>query len=390
MKSKIFISLFMATLIVMLSIGIVAPILPLYARNMHASGLEIGLIFSGFALSRFLLAPLVGRFADQHRKKRVIVAGLLLFIAVSLCFVAADSPTMLVIVRMAQGLASVLVTPVAQSYVGDITPVSQEGKYGNLFFMSLFLGQALGPYLGGHLSDRFSLNMPFYAMSALSVAALILILFCLPDAPAVAPKKKTHQPLFKSLLPVFEDGPMLGVMAYFSSRGFYRWGFNTFFPVLAVKATSASLTSVGVILSIYMLCSSLVQYPCGLLVDKYPRHKIKFILLGGIPSALAMSLVGQFDSMIMFFLLSMAMGLFSAVSRASSIAIQTERGRIYGMGSAAGAFTSSLSFGQVAGPLVLGVIVDAYDIPVAFLVGGAVGLVGTLAAAALLRAKSGK
>lgn len=389
MKSSVFTSLFISTVVVMLGIGVIAPILPLYAHGMGASGLQIGAIFSGFALSRLFLAPLVGRFADQHRKKRILMAGLLLFIAISLAYVSADSPTLLLLIRLVQGGASVLVTPVAQSYVGDITPVGQEGRIGNLYFMSMFMGMAGGPYLGGWLCDRYGMAAPFYAMSVLSFLALLLILFLVPDAPATAPKSGKSPSGLKGLLPIFRDRPMWGVMTYFATRGFYRWGFNSFFPMLAVKVSGASVTGVGVVLSSYMLAGSLVQYPCGLLVDRFPRHKVAFVLWGGVLAALSMCAIAYCRTMVMFFLLSLAMGLLSAVSRAACIAIQTERGRIHGMGAAAGAFTSSMSLGQVTGPLVLGLIVDWAAIPTAFLAAGLVGLAGALAAAYLLRQNGG-
>lgn len=385
MKSGVFTSLFIATVVVMLGIGVIAPILPLYAHDMGASGLVIGAIFSGFALSRLFLAPLVGSFADRHRKKRILMAGLTLFIAVSLAYAAADSPAVLLFIRLVQGGASVLVTPVAQSYVGDITPVGQEGRLGNLYFMSMFMGMAGGPYLGGWLCDSYGMAAPFYAMSVLSFLALLLILFLVPDAPAAAPRKGGRRTGLKRLSPIFGDRPMWGVMAYFGSRGFYRWGFNTFFPMLAVQATGASATGIGVVLSSYMLSGSLVQYPCGLLVDRFPRHKVRFVLWGGVSAALSMCAIAFCRSMVMFFLLTMAMGLLSAVSRAACIAIQTERGRIHGMGAAAGAMTSSMSLGQVTGPLVLGLIVDWAAIPPAFVAAGLVGLAGSLAAAFLLR-----
>jgi MFS family permease len=389
MKSSVFTSLFIATVVVMLGIGVIAPILPLYAHGMGASGLQIGAIFSGFALSRLFLAPLVGRFADQHRKKRILMAGLTLFIAISLAYVSADSPTVLLLIRLVQGGASVLVTPVAQSYVGDITPVGQEGRIGNLYFMSMFMGMAGGPYLGGWLCDHYGMAAPFYAMSALSFLALLLILFLVPDAPATAPRSGKSPSGLKGLLPIFRDRPMWGVMAYFATRGFYRWGFNSFFPMLAVKVSGASVTGVGVVLSSYMLAGSLVQYPCGLLVDRFPRHRVAFVLWGGVLAALSMCAIAYCRTMIMFFLLSLSMGLLSSVSRAACIAIQTERGRIHGMGAAAGAFTASMSLGQVTGPLVLGLVVDWAAIPPAFVVAGLIGLIGALASAYLLSRNGG-
>ncbi len=372
----------------MLSIGIITPILPLYAKSMNATGLELGFVFSGFALSRGIFAPIVGQFSDEHGRKNLIVLGLILFIILSFCFVLASSPAALTVIRVVQGFSTVLVTPVAQAYIGDITPEGKEGKYMNAFFMSFFAGQALGPYLGGDLTDRFNINAPFYVMAVLSFIALVLIIFFVPESNAVKKRKGNGRPMLKSLVPVFKDKPMMGIMTYFASRGFYRWGFNTFFPILAVKTASTSVANIGIILSVYMLSGSVIQYPVGLAADKFPKQKVNLILYGGLVSALAMCIIAQFHSMLMFFILTMIMGIFSSVSRASAIAIRTERGRVYGMGAATGAFTASLSLGQVIGPIVFGIIADAFNIPAAFLAGGIVGIIGTVAAVVFLKVKT--
>ena len=388
MNRKVFITLFIATVITMTGLGIIDPILPLYAKSMKATGVQLGIIFAGFAFSRSVFAPIVGQYSDRHGRKNLMIAGLILFAVVSVCFVYAGSPLTLTIIRLVQGFAVVLVAPVAQAYIGDLTPVGKEGKYTNLFFMSFFIGMALGPYTGGYLTDRFTMKAPFYAMGGLSLLVILLVLFLVPESSAVKKHDEQKVPFFKSLLPVFKDKPMIGIMIYFVTRGFYRWGFNTFFPVLAVKAENMSPADIGLVLSFYMLFGSMMQYPFGLIADRFPSHKVNLILLGGICSALSMCAVAYSNSMVMFLILATSMGAFSSVSRASAVAIRTERGRIYGMGSTTGAFTTSLSFGQVLGPIVFGVIADISSIPAAFLVGGLVGLTGTIAAGIFFKSRT--
>jgi DHA1 family multidrug resistance protein-like MFS transporter len=378
MNKKIFITLFIATVITMTGLGIIDPILPLYAKSMNATGIQLGIIFAGFALSRSIFAPIIGQYSDRHGRKTLMISGLVLFAIVSACFVFAKSPLALTLIRLLQGFAVVLVTPVAQAYIGDLTPVGKEGKYMNLFFMSFFMGMALGPYLGGYLTDQFNIKAPFFAMGGLSLLVMLMVLFLVPESSAIESPDKKKAPFFKSILPVFKDKPMIGIMTYMATRGFYRWGFNTFFPLLAIKAERMSPANIGLVLSVYMLFGSIMQYPFGLVADKFPSQKVNLIFIGGTCSALAMCAVAYSHSMMMFVILAICMGAFSSVSRASALAIRTERGRIYGMGSATGAFTTSLSVGQVLGPVLFGVIADFSSIPVAFLVGGLVGLIGTI------------
>lgn len=76
------------------------------------------------------------------------------------------------LLRLLQGAASTLVTPIAQAYVGDRTAPGREGRTMNMFYTPMFLGMGLGPLQGGHLAEQFGRRAPFYAMALLAVLAL--------------------------------------------------------------------------------------------------------------------------------------------------------------------------------------------------------------------------
>lgn len=375
----------------MLGIGIIEPIMPLYAKSMGASGVMLGLIFAGFAFSRAIFAPILGRISDQYGRKLMLITGLFLFILFSILYILAETPVALVFIRTAQGFASVMVTPIAQSYIGDITPDGQEGRYMNLFFISFFSGTALGPVVGGYLSDRFSLQAPFYAMALMAFISLILVLWLVPQRPVpVTSSTQKTASMIEGFRNVVKDTKMQGILTYMWSRGFYRWGFNSFFPVFATSIVDLSKTQVGLALSGYMLAGALFQYPSGVYSDKFIRYRSEFILIGGIGSALCMFVVPLLRNIYFIMAVILAMGLFSAFSRASAVAIRTEQGRIHGMGSVTGAFTTSMSIGQVMGPLLFGLTVDYFNIPYSFYLGGAVGIAGTVIAFRFLKKSNGR
>jgi len=383
---KIYVSLFIATASAMLGMGIIEPILPIYAHHMGATGIVLGFIFSGFALSRGIFAPVIGQYSDSHGRRNMILSGLFFFVVLSFGYVLADSPWTLMIVRTLQGLASVMITPIAQSYIGDIIPQGKEGRYMNLFFLSFFGGQAVGPVIGGVLSDSIGLAAPFYAMAAMAGISLALVYFLVPEGPS---QKTTSDNRFLRFAAtyhnVLRDKQMQAILVFMSSRGFYRWGFNTFFPILAVTRIGMSKTEIGLILSIYMLIGAIIQYPAGLVSDRFIKHRGEIFFYGGVLSPVMMFLVPLTRDFYLLFLIALFMGLFSAISRASAVAIRTERGRIHGMGAVTGAFTTSLSVGQVLGPLAFGAIADLFQLDYAFYIGGIVGLAGSVISYILLR-----
>ena len=83
---KIFITLFFALFATVTGVGIVVPLLPVYAHNLGASGLYIGLIFGSFSISRTCLLPYFGRLSDRTGRKPIIVIGLLAYAVVSVAF----------------------------------------------------------------------------------------------------------------------------------------------------------------------------------------------------------------------------------------------------------------------------------------------------------------
>ncbi len=372
---QIFVSLFIAVAVAMIGVGIIAPILPLYAKSFAASGLSIGLIFSAFSLSRSLLGPLVGRLSDRVGRKRILMMGLAGYTVVSLLYVAAMSLWQLGLFRLLQGAASVMVTPIAQAYIGDITPPGKEGRAMNLFYSSLFLGMAIGPLLGGGLSALWSYQIPFYAMGALSFIALLLVARAVPADHGKSEAGQNRPQEIAPMRDVLENDAVKVICVYVATRGFWRQGFNTFYPLYAVAASGLGQASIGTVLSVYMLGGGLLQIPFGFLADRYPRFPQ--IVLGSTLPPLLLLAIPFVHKMWMVILITFAMGAFSALSRASILAIRTELGRRHGMGTLAGLQGGAFAVGQMVGPLAYGAVADLVGLTAVFPFGSAVGFVGT-------------
>ncbi|MBW2106937.1 MAG: MFS transporter, partial [Deltaproteobacteria bacterium] len=69
MIKKVFPVLALSIFSSMLGVGIVAPLLPLYAEKMGATGIWIGTIFAAFSISRAIVMPIVGKLSDRSGRK---------------------------------------------------------------------------------------------------------------------------------------------------------------------------------------------------------------------------------------------------------------------------------------------------------------------------------
>ncbi|MDI6798153.1 MAG: MFS transporter, partial [Desulfatibacillaceae bacterium] len=173
---KIFAALFFAIFTAITGVGIVVPLLPVYAEELGASGFVIGLIFGSFSLSRALFLPYFGKKSDELGRKPFIAAGLALYVVTSVAFMGAaafSSVWGMIAIRFFQGFASAMILPVVFAYVGDMSPSGREGFVMGIFNISMYASLSLGPVLGGFVKDAFGMQAAFACMLALSLAACV-------------------------------------------------------------------------------------------------------------------------------------------------------------------------------------------------------------------------
>src|SRR5262249_2446657 len=73
-KPSVFV-IFLTVFIDLIGFGIVLPLLPLFVRNHHASGLLIGIIQASFSAMQFLFAPAWGRLSDRIGRRPVLLTS---------------------------------------------------------------------------------------------------------------------------------------------------------------------------------------------------------------------------------------------------------------------------------------------------------------------------
>ncbi len=240
-RNQIFFSLYAAIFSAMIGVGIVIPLLPRYAVTMGATGVWIGVIFSAFALARILFLPVFGRMSDNYGRKKLILIGLSSYAILSALYLLAGTVYELTKVRFFHGAASALILPIALAYINDIAPVRQEGKFIGSFMSSIYLGMSFGPFIGGVISDLFSLNAVFFAMAFFSLLALTTSLFYLPDLPS---KPVIHSSFRDMIFHKTLRGPILYQFMYALANG----TFMVFLPIVAIQDPHISSSETGAII----------------------------------------------------------------------------------------------------------------------------------------------
>ncbi|MCK5010523.1 MAG: MFS transporter [Deltaproteobacteria bacterium] len=356
-KKKIFFVLFISIFSCMLGVGIIVPILPIYAETLGATGFWLGAIFAGFSFARSISMPLVGRFSDRMGRKRFISFGLLIYALSSLGYIYASSAPALLLVRIIQGFSSAMIIPIAMAFIGDISPAGKEGSYMGIFTIALFLGFGCGPILGGFTKDLIGMQADFLIMGGLCLIAFFMVLIYLPRSSSIQKKAPAMDIPFKTIL---QSRSIMGICFYRFTSAFCRGSIMTFLPLYAHNALHLNGKQIGLVISSSILLTAILQLPFGKLADKLNRKKL--VILGSIFYFSNVPFIPYTLNFAQILILNIILGLFGALSLPAASALTVREGKNYGMGPTMAIFNVSMSVGLAIGPLTSGIVLDIWGL----------------------------
>ncbi len=371
MIKKVFPILALSVFSSMLGVGIILPLLPLYAENMGATGIWIGIIFAGFSISRAMVVPIIGRLSDRSGRKLFICIGLFSYAIISLGYIWAGNVSQLALVRLIQGAAAGMIIPIAQAYVGDISPEGEEGKWMGYFHAAFFAGFGVGPLMGGILTDHFGMNVAFSTMGGLNLLAFLIAILFLPE---IRQGKMAANPHL-SFKEMSTSGMVKGLFSFRLSFSLGRGAFSCFLPIFAAIYIGLSPTLIGILLAVNILLMALLQVYSGNIADRFNRRAL--VVLGSLIGLTFLALIPLTDSFWQLLGLCALQGLGGAISLPAASALIVDEGRKFGMGSTIAVFTLAMSIGMTIGPLLGGVAADFVSINSVFYFAAGIGLIGT-------------
>jgi EmrB/QacA subfamily drug resistance transporter len=167
-------SLSLSMLLSSLGTSIANVALPTLAQAFNASFGQVQWIVLAYLLAITTLIVSVGRLGDITGRRRLLLAGIVLFTVASGLSGAAPTLWLLIAARAAQGLGAAIMMALAMAFVGETIPKARTGSAMGLLGTMSAVGTALGPSLGGVLIAGLSWRAVFLVNVPLGILTFVL------------------------------------------------------------------------------------------------------------------------------------------------------------------------------------------------------------------------
>src|SRR5262245_120393 len=166
----------LATFTDIVAYSVAIPVLPDLSRKFGASPTMIGVLFASFGVTLLTVSIPMGAVSDRIGRKGPMVGGLVALAAATLLFAFATSLPWLFAARLVQGAADAMTWVVGFALLADSYGADERGRVSGIVMMGTSVAVMVGPTLGGWLYEIGGITMPFIAVAALAVVAMVLFL----------------------------------------------------------------------------------------------------------------------------------------------------------------------------------------------------------------------
>ena len=365
-----------------LAFGILGFVLPIYSKQLGASALEIGGLFSVFSIMTVLFRPVVGWALDHFGRRRFFVAAWMGYAAAMALFALAGNLLGLYLARLVQGIASSFMWISAYTIATDMASAEGRGNAVGRVDEASAQGSLYGAFVGFAVLSFLPLLMGwrllFAGYALMALAGAWLAWKNVPETRPAQPVRPESKPglsslLFRLMIIVFVTGlstAMIGPLLLI----FLQDRFTTDVKSLALAYIPAAL--------VYSFLPSRM----GRLSDRFGRVPLMAMGLAG--AGLVSLLLPGLSSLAWLIVLWVveALGLTAAAPAQEALVADLTGNDVRGAGY--GLYTLAASLGATFGPLIGGWLYDAAGHATPFYLNGIVLLAGALVVWVLLRGKS--
>lgn len=173
---------------------VVATAGPAIQRDFHIPTALYAWITTAYLVANVVMVPVWGKLGDLWGRKRVLLAGIAIFLGGSVLCGLAWGTWSLVGFRFVQGLGAASLFTSAFSVIGDLFPPTERAKYGGFISATFGVSSVLGPVVGGAITDAFSWHWVFYINVPIGLVAIGMIAAKMPALVREGPRGRVDVP----------------------------------------------------------------------------------------------------------------------------------------------------------------------------------------------------
>jgi len=370
--------------------GVQTPLFPLYTTSLGASLGVLGLITAVLGLTRLASALPIGMLSDRLDRKTVLVGGMVAFAISFALYALAPNAGWLVLPRVVQAIAMVATFPLGIAYIGDIVETRDRGAAIGVYTAAMGSGFAVGPLLGSWVASVSGYPSAYLTGAVIAVAGAVfgavrLVRKKVRPGEANLAQRLVDLPALVAL--IRQPAMVMACVANIAMTLSMTGAIFTYFPVYA-RGVGISTVTIGTLFAWRSIASASGRVPMGPLSARLPAHwTIAAVLVVEAAIDLAISRTTSPAWLTALLILEgIGFGVF-LVSGQSAVATAADTSH---RGAAVGLFWMGGSFGDLFGPIALGLIAQTMGLVAVFetvaiaMAMGAI-TVGALGAAAAYR-----
>ena len=364
-----------ANVVIALGYGVVAPVLPQYARNFGVSISAATFVITAFSLMRLLAAPASGLVIQKLGERRVYLTGLLIVAVSTGACAFAQTYWQLLLFRSLGGFGSAMFTVSSLGLMIRISPPDARGRVAGMFSSAFLIGSVCGPVLGS-LTAGFGLSAPFAIYGVALLVAAAVVFFRLRHSSLAALDDQAESPVTL--------GMALRNRAYRSALfSNFTTGWSVFglrialVPLFVTEVLMRGPRVAGLALATFAIGNVAATIPSGYLSDRIGRRKL--LIVGLTASGVATVMVGLASSLTLFLagavVAGAAAGVFTSPQQAAVADIVGNKSR---GGTAVATYQMMADFGAIVGSFAVGEIAQHFSFGWAFIISGVMLLVAAV------------
>lgn len=346
-----------------LGFGAMIPSLPLYAQSFGVPASAVGMAVAIYGLARFFTAVPSGRSADWlGRRPTLAIGGIISAIGNLWCAVASSYPEF-IIGRFVAGAGAGLIVTTGQIVLADITTPERRGRMLSLYQGTFIFAVGIGPFPGGLLAEHYGLSAPFWAYGGAALLATVIAWFMVGETKDIGKAATPHIAASQSFINQFriltaKIGFALISVIVLMGAVVRTGGLFTVIPILAKERLGLSVSAIGFALMLGSVSGLVSAYPLGWITDRFGRKAV--IAPATLISGSSMLLFCLAPNYSWFMVAAVVWGIAISALGTAPAAYAADSAPP-GMNAAAmSTFRMIGDAGYVAGPLVLGTIVDLF------------------------------